>query len=266
MIALFTAVILLSFYSLRGSALMLRARPTFLTPLQLHKPQSALRSSENGNKPFSDVQSWKGIAQKVKKQASGMVKKLFNKEARALVVSELKDRVKVTFTYASKSIKDGEFGKRGEVWFAAQLTMLALVIFGVPSMIALLIKLGGVASIVASLYFLIGGVLELGQSLSPFPLPSNDNQLVTTGVYAIVRHPMYCGLILLCLGVSIYTDSATRLVATLVLALVLVSISSPRMIIILAIIVVVCLESKGKRGRRILAHDPSAGKFLVFFF
>jgi protein-S-isoprenylcysteine O-methyltransferase Ste14 len=45
--------------------------------------------------------------------------------------------------------------------------------------------------------------------------------LVTTGPYAYVRHPIYLGLILFSLGLSIARDAGPAIVATLGLALVL---------------------------------------------
>eukprot|EP01031_Cornospumella_fuschlensis_P025483 gene25483-30766_t len=181
---------------------------------------SVLRGSDD-DKPFSGADSWKSVFEKLKEQGVSAAKKLQDKEERAGMFADLKERVKVAFINGSKNLKEGELGKRGEAWFFAQLAMVTLVILGVPSVLTLLVKIGGVASIIASIYFLVGGLLELGKNLSPFPMPSSDNQLVTTGVYSIVRHPIYCGLILLCFGVSIYSDSATRLVATLALTLLL---------------------------------------------
>jgi protein-S-isoprenylcysteine O-methyltransferase Ste14 len=45
------------------------------------------------------------------------------------------------------------------------------------------------------------GVLGLGRrNLSPFPRPKEGSQLVETGAYAIVRHPIYSGVSLIALG------------------------------------------------------------------
>ncbi|WCO66323.1 isoprenylcysteine carboxylmethyltransferase family protein [Iamia majanohamensis] len=56
--------------------------------------------------------------------------------------------------------------------------------------------LGDVARL-AGLVLLAAGLVSLGRSLSPFPAPSQLAVLKTRGAYALVRHPIYSGLILL---------------------------------------------------------------------
>lgn len=65
---------------------------------------------------------------------------------------------------------------------------------------------------------LIGkGLLDLGENLTPLPYPREDGQLVQTGVYGIVRHCLYSGLILLAIAFTGWTVSLTHGIATLVL-------------------------------------------------
>lgn len=54
-------------------------------------------------------------------------------------------------------------------------------------------------------------------SLTPFPKPTDNAELVMSGVYSIVRHPIYSGLTLLALGWSLIWSSPPALVASLVL-------------------------------------------------
>lgn len=51
------------------------------------------------------------------------------------------------------------------------------------------------------------GVLSLGRNLSPFPKPIEGGRLVVGGAYALVRHPIYSGLIIGSLGWSLLTDT-----------------------------------------------------------
>lgn len=46
----------------------------------------------------------------------------------------------------------------------------------------------------------VAGALVLGRNRTPFPRPRRDSHLVQTGIYAIVRHPLYASLIALSLG------------------------------------------------------------------
>ena len=43
----------------------------------------------------------------------------------------------------------------------------------------------------------------LGSGLTPFPRPSEAGELVETGPYAVVRHPVYSGGILVFVGISL---------------------------------------------------------------
>jgi protein-S-isoprenylcysteine O-methyltransferase Ste14 len=98
-------------------------------------------------------------------------------------------------------------GKRGEGWFIIQLGLFALILFApqatcftCPSWLRvvglLILTVGGV--------FGTGGMLALGRNLTPFPKPIEGGSLVTTGVYGIVRHPIYTGLILGTLGLTLF--------------------------------------------------------------
>jgi protein-S-isoprenylcysteine O-methyltransferase Ste14 len=59
-------------------------------------------------------------------------------------------------------------------------------------------------------------VLDMGDSITPWPKP-NGQGLVQDGLYGLVRHPMYFGLLTTMVGFSIATESIQRLLLTLVL-------------------------------------------------
>jgi protein-S-isoprenylcysteine O-methyltransferase Ste14 len=46
---------------------------------------------------------------------------------------------------------------------------------------------------------LLAGALALGRNLTPMPTPTKSATLQTTGVFGLVRHPIYSGLLLLAL-------------------------------------------------------------------
>ncbi|WP_354000928.1 methyltransferase [Gloeocapsopsis sp. IPPAS B-1203] len=58
---------------------------------------------------------------------------------------------------------------------------------------------------------------DLGDSLTPLPYPKNNGQLVQTGVYGIVRHPLYSGVILAALSWTMFVLSLSYLVRTAIL-------------------------------------------------
>ncbi|MBW4467246.1 MAG: isoprenylcysteine carboxylmethyltransferase family protein [Pegethrix bostrychoides GSE-TBD4-15B] len=120
-------------------------------------------------------------------------------------------------------------GQRGEYWVIAQaglilgflllpayrplpLTDLSpIAVYGLWTTAALLL-LGG-------LILLVKGLLDLGQSLTPLPYPRSDGQLVQTGCYGLVRHPLYGGIILAAWADAIGQLSLSHLVGTLALLL-----------------------------------------------
>jgi hypothetical protein len=67
--------------------------------------------------------------------------------------------------------------------------------------------LAGIVICTAGLALVLLGSLSLGRSLSPFPRPNKNARLVESGVFALVRHPIYTGFSLLGLGWSVLWTS-----------------------------------------------------------
>jgi protein-S-isoprenylcysteine O-methyltransferase Ste14 len=62
------------------------------------------------------------------------------------------------------------------------------------------------------------GVLDLRENLTPFPKPLDNAQLVETGAYRLVRHPIYGGLILGALGWGFVRAAPLALLGAVALA------------------------------------------------
>jgi len=98
-------------------------------------------------------------------------------------------------------------GLRGEYWVIAQGVLLccfAIVPITQPSLIdidssvVLYASLGLTAVFGFGAMILLGrSLFDLGQNLTPLPHTRDDGQLVQTGIYSLVRHPLYSGVILL---------------------------------------------------------------------
>ena len=77
----------------------------------------------------------------------------------------------------------------------------------------------GILLIIISSIFILIAIKELGRNLSPFPKPKANSNLVTTGIYRLMRHPMYYSLIFISLGVFLTKLSIYHLCLTITLAL-----------------------------------------------
>jgi protein-S-isoprenylcysteine O-methyltransferase Ste14 len=97
-------------------------------------------------------------------------------------------------------------GRRGEGWVFIQLALFAVVaITGIVGarwadgwrvpMIAAGVALGG-----PGVMLVTSGLRSLGSSLTPLPVPHERSELKSSGAYALVRHPIYGGLILVALA------------------------------------------------------------------
>lgn len=74
------------------------------------------------------------------------------------------------------------------------LKMIALILF----------PLGVLIAIVAA--------IQLKRNLTPLPMPVEHGELIQTGLYAYVRHPIYLGVILMALAWFLHTQAVLTLV------------------------------------------------------
>ena len=109
-------------------------------------------------------------------------------------------------------------GSRGEFYVAAQaILMLAVLLGGLPFLGTLIDVTLGPVMLLVGLASMVISVIDLGESLSPFPKPAAKAALKTEGIYSQVRHPMYAGVLAASVGLSVMTDSADRLIFTALL-------------------------------------------------
>ena len=71
----------------------------------------------------------------------------------------------------------------------------------------------GQAIMLAGLLLALAAGLRLGRNLTPFPRPRPGGELVTAGVYAFARHPIYGGVLLVAIGWSVFQSSVATLAA-----------------------------------------------------
>jgi protein-S-isoprenylcysteine O-methyltransferase Ste14 len=101
-------------------------------------------------------------------------------------------------------------GPRGEGWVLVQGVLLVLVAAAGwslgPDWSGPLQPAGivvGIVLLAGGLALAIRGFVDLGSAMTPVPRPRTDAHLGDTGVYRVVRHPIYGGLMLAAFGWAI---------------------------------------------------------------
>lgn len=118
-----------------------------------------------------------------------------------------------------------ELGHRGEGWVVIQAILLVLAalagLLGPAWTGALRLASSSIGAVLmgGGLVFLVLAVRHLHgrDALTPLPFPRDDAALVETGVYGIVRHPIYWGTIIGAVGWGLLTASPAALVMAVAL-------------------------------------------------
>lgn len=116
-------------------------------------------------------------------------------------------------------------GPRGEGWVVLQFALLFAVTWaGVEGRNAgdgpmtWVVSLAGVVLLVAGAVLMVRGSRALGRNLTALPRPRAAAELVESGIYARLRHPMYGGIIIGSLGWSLALVSLLALPFVVALA------------------------------------------------
>lgn len=115
----------------------------------------------------------------------------------------------------------GGFQGKGGWWVVVQFVLIAAVVGGLS--IGGPVLPGGTALRVAgAVLALVGlaqvslGIIQLGDRLTPFPEPLDGGGIIHGGIYSIVRHPIYGGIVEGLIGISLFQESVFGLVLALV--------------------------------------------------
>ena len=100
---------------------------------------------------------------------------------------------------------------------------------------------------------LASAAIALGSALTASPIPKDDAELVTRGIYKRVRHPMYSALLLIGLGLLLSTFNLFSLIVYLALIALLLEKSKYEDALLAA------------RHRDALRYQASTGRFLPKF-
>ena len=79
----------------------------------------------------------------------------------------------------------------------------------------------GLAISIQGLFIVIKAFIDLGDNLTPLPYPLKESILINNNSYQNVRHPLYKGLLLISLGICIFSLSLIHLSLLVSLAYIL---------------------------------------------
>jgi protein-S-isoprenylcysteine O-methyltransferase Ste14 len=105
---------------------------------------------------------------------------------------------------------------------AAQVVLLVLFVlmpkrrglFAPPDFLDVL----GIILMIGGLAIILIALVSLGAALTPTPVPQESAALRTQGIYALVRHPVYSGILVAALGFTLAVGSIWQVILWLALA------------------------------------------------
>ncbi|TRO65518.1 methyltransferase family protein [Christiangramia sabulilitoris] len=101
-----------------------------------------------------------------------------------------------------------------------QMLLFILYVFD-PNILSLafpaIIRTGALIIAVLGGAVLILAMLQLSKNLSPFPSPKTNSELVQSGLYKYVRHPIYTGIVISSFSLALATASVFRILISILL-------------------------------------------------
>lgn len=99
--------------------------------------------------------------------------------------------------------------------------IIILAMYPDSTTVASWLNILGTVIVAVGLILLFAGFRGLGKSLTANPVPNEDGILVTAGIYSVVRHPIYLGLLIITFGLVASSGVLAQFVPWLALAVLL---------------------------------------------
>ncbi len=72
--------------------------------------------------------------------------------------------------------------------------------------------MAGVLMAISGVVIILASIFQIRRSLTPFPSPVKNGELITTGLYRYIRHPIYSGIILAAAGYGLQACDTFKIV------------------------------------------------------
>ena len=107
----------------------------------------------------------------------------------------------------------------GWLFVAGQVVLLAAIVFlpGPRTAAPDAVRSVGLVLEVVGIAIVVWGAAQLGPALNVLPTPNRAGDLRTGGLYRLVRHPIYFGVLVFAAGATVRGPTWARLVAALAL-------------------------------------------------
>lgn len=154
---------------------------------------------------------------------------IIKKEDINILVGHVKEGVVAGFRSLLSSFQEGERGYRGEDLVFFEFVVGSLVLFGLPNIIKSAITITSAFLYSLGLSILLSSMWQMRYRLSLFLTPSSagrtktihdklvSHDVIQSGPYAFIRHPMYYGISLMCLGSSLISRDVHKFLASIIL-------------------------------------------------
>ncbi len=117
-------------------------------------------------------------------------------------------------------MKPNRFRDKGGWWVVSQSVLLLALVLAGPlfreDVTVLMNVLCGWAWFIFGGFLGVLGVKHLGKNRTAYPQPLDHGELVTTGIYRFVRHPLYSSLVFAGFGWALIWNSSPALFIALV--------------------------------------------------
>ena len=106
--------------------------------------------------------------------------------------------------------------------FYVALQLLLFILYALPVSVGSF-RIGYNLKLLCAIAMIIGGftiiisLFQLRNQLSPFPSPRQRHQLIQSGLFKYVRHPIYSGILFFVVGFAAFQESVFKLIISLLL-------------------------------------------------